>query len=191
MLELAILGLLHRHPMHGYELRKQLCGLLCGLRSFSFGSLYPALGRLQRAELIAEENAGAGTGNSPSGRNRKVYNLTPRGREHFTALLAEDGQQAWEDECFGVRLAFFSRTPASVRVRILHGRRQWLAERAEGLRAALAQSARLTDQYVRELHRMSLDSTEREALWLDELIARERGGGELCPDHGDRADQAR
>ncbi|SDN23613.1 PadR family transcriptional regulator [Allokutzneria albata] len=191
MLELAVLGLLHRHPMHGYELRKQLCGLLCGQRSFSFGSLYPALRRLHRAGLIAEGNACGGTGHS---RKRKVYHLTPLGREHFAGLLAEDGRQAWEDECFGVRLAFFARTPAPVRMRILRGRRQWLADRAEGLRAALAQSAGHADRYTRELHELSLDSTEREVLWLDGLIAREPGG-DACPDHGrtaqQRADQAR
>ncbi|WP_086830093.1 PadR family transcriptional regulator [Allokutzneria sp. NRRL B-24872] len=170
MLELAVLGLLHRHPMHGYELRRQLCGLLCGQRSFSFGSLYPALRRLHRAGLVVEGNAGDGDGNS---RNRKVYDLTPLGREHFAGLLADDGRQAWEDECFVVRLAFFTRTPASVRLRVLRGRRQWLADRADGLRAALARTSGHDDHYARELHELSLDSTEREVLWLDGLIARE------------------
>ena len=44
MLELAILGLLIESPMHGYELRKRLTGLLGAFRAFSYGSLYPALG---------------------------------------------------------------------------------------------------------------------------------------------------
>ena len=42
-LELAILGLLHDAPMHGYELRKQLIVLLGWGRVLSYGSLYPAL----------------------------------------------------------------------------------------------------------------------------------------------------
>ena len=47
MLELAVLGLLQESPMHGYELRKRLTGLLGAFRAFSYGSLYPALRRMQ------------------------------------------------------------------------------------------------------------------------------------------------
>src|SRR5512132_1295813 len=52
MLDLAVLGLLDEHDLHGYELRKRL-GDLLGLRlAISFGSLYPALGRLEKAGLV-------------------------------------------------------------------------------------------------------------------------------------------
>src|SRR6185503_9359687 len=51
VLEFAILGLLHQSPMHGYELRKQLAEVLGGLRSISYGSLYPALKRMHAAGL--------------------------------------------------------------------------------------------------------------------------------------------
>lgn len=54
MLELAILGLLIESPMHGYELRKRLTGLLGAFRAFSYGSLYPALRRMRAEGLIAE-----------------------------------------------------------------------------------------------------------------------------------------
>ena len=47
MLELAVLGLLLESPMHGYELRKRLTGLPGAFRAFSYGSLYPALRRMQ------------------------------------------------------------------------------------------------------------------------------------------------
>ena len=46
VLELAVLGLLHETPMHGYELRKRLSGTLGSLRAFSYGSLYPCLKQL-------------------------------------------------------------------------------------------------------------------------------------------------
>src|ERR1700752_1922865 len=59
MLELAILGLLIESPMHGYELRKRLTGLLGAFRAFSYGSLYPALRRMQAEGLIAEKAAPA------------------------------------------------------------------------------------------------------------------------------------
>ena len=45
VLEFAVLGLLHRAPMHGYELRKQLRMLLGTFRALSYGTLYPFLNR--------------------------------------------------------------------------------------------------------------------------------------------------
>jgi hypothetical protein len=71
-------------------------------------------------------------------------------------------------------MAFFSRTPAEVRMRILEGRRRRVEERREGLRAALAQAGDRIDRYTRELHRMGLESSEREVCWLNELIAHEQ-----------------
>jgi DNA-binding PadR family transcriptional regulator len=52
MIELAILGLLDDDELHGYELRKRLTELLGTRLSISFGSLYPALNRLERAGLV-------------------------------------------------------------------------------------------------------------------------------------------
>ncbi|MGZ6825642.1 MAG: PadR family transcriptional regulator, partial [Mycobacteriales bacterium] len=39
MLELAVLGLLHEAPLHGYELRQRLKATLGSFRAFSYGSL--------------------------------------------------------------------------------------------------------------------------------------------------------
>ena len=47
MLELAILGLLKEQPLHGYELKKRLGETLGSLWGISYGSLYPALRRLE------------------------------------------------------------------------------------------------------------------------------------------------
>ena len=52
MLELAILGLLKEQELHGYELKKRLVDALGPFSSVSFGSLYPALARLQRAGAV-------------------------------------------------------------------------------------------------------------------------------------------
>src|SRR3954452_5007467 len=52
-LELAVLGLLHESPMHGYELRKQVNGVLGWRRVPSYGSCYPALKKMLKAGWIA------------------------------------------------------------------------------------------------------------------------------------------
>jgi DNA-binding PadR family transcriptional regulator len=171
MLELAILGLLIESPMHGYELRKRLTGLLGAFRAFSYGSLYPALRRMQADGLIAEDAAPAGT---PVRRARRVYQLTDAGRRRFGELVADTGPHNYTDDGFGVHLAFFNRTPAEARMRILEGRRRQVEERREGLRDAVARASSSFDRYTRQLHQLGLESSEREVKWLNELIAAER-----------------
>ncbi|CAN1491075.1 COG1695 Predicted transcriptional regulators [Mycobacteriaceae bacterium] len=171
MLELAILGLLLESPMHGYELRKRLTGLLGAFRAFSYGSLYPALRRMQTDGLIAEDAAPEG---AVLRRARRVYQLTDAGRQRFTELVADTGPQNYTDDGFGVHLAFFNRTPAAARMRILEGRRRQVEERREGLRDAIARASNSLDRYTRQLHQLGLESSEREVNWLNELIAAER-----------------
>ncbi|MCX6471260.1 PadR family transcriptional regulator [Williamsia sp. MIQD14] len=170
MLELAVLGLLLEAPMHGYELRKRLTGLLGAFRAFSYGSLYPTLRRMQTDGLIEED---AGPQGTLKRRARRVYKMTPAGRERFAELVADTGPQNYTDDGFGVHLAFFSRTPAVARMRILEGRRRQVEERREGLREAVGRSNRAVDRYTRQLHQLSLESSEREVRWLNELIAAE------------------
>ena len=63
-IELAVLGLLHESPMHGYELRKHLI----------------------------EEEAQSVT--PVTRRPRIVYQLTPAGEREFTQLMSEVGPMA-------------------------------------------------------------------------------------------------
>ena len=177
LLELAILGLLHDSPMHGYELRKRLNAVLGAFRPLSYGTLYPCLRDLSGRGWIAEAS-GTASSVAPAGptsrRARIVYELTAAGKDQFQSLISQSGPSAWEDETFDVHFAFFSRTQAEVRLRILEGRRSRLEERLEAIRAAAARGRERLDLYTAELQRHGLDSAEREVRWLNELITAER-----------------
>lgn len=175
VLELAVLGILHESPLHGYELRKRLNALLGTLRAISYGSLYPCLKQLLGDGLIAEEVPRNEQNPPLAGKRAKiVYALTADGKDHFAALMAEAGPSEWEDDSFGVRFAFFGRTDAAVRLRILEGRRRRLEERLDGVRAHATRTRERVDAYTLELQRHGLESVEREVRWLNELIATER-----------------
>jgi DNA-binding PadR family transcriptional regulator len=171
-LELAVLGLLHESPMHGYELRKRVNTLFGWGRVLSYGTLYPCLKQLLREGLItqADTEPAAKAGR----RARIVYKLTAEGKEHFADLMAEAGPESWDDESFGVHFAFFAKTDAQTRMRILEGRRSRLEERMARVRSALARTRERVDSYTLELQRHGLDSVEREVRWLTELIDVER-----------------
>lgn len=185
-LELAVLGLLNEHPMHGYELRKRVTGLLGWGRVLSYGSLYPFLKQMLRTGLIAEDTTSQPAPVTPlvsgavarAGRSRGkiVYKLTADGKERFAQLVSAAGPSAWEDDNFGVHFAFFGATSAETRIRILEGRRSRLEERIDGVRASVARSRQRVDRYTLELQRHGLESVEREVRWLTELIDNERVG---------------
>ncbi|WP_018636680.1 PadR family transcriptional regulator [Parafrankia elaeagni] len=179
MLELAVLALLSESPMHGYELRKRLAAVLGSFHRFSYGSLYPCLRRMQASGYVTADDAGAAA--RIGGRSRVVYTLTGEGKEKLAELLGEGGPSSWEDEMFGVRFAFFSKTDAAVRLRILEGRRGRLEERGEKVRSALSRTQKRLDSYTLELQRHGLESVEREVRWLSELIETERAQKPASP----------
>jgi DNA-binding PadR family transcriptional regulator len=203
VLELAILGLLQEQPRHGYELKKRLSETLGSFWGISFGSLYPALRRLERSGAIEVVDAGAtmtsatvpaipATGSlkgeaaaarlrlvpAPAGRRtRKAYRITPFGQEQFLALLtADDGGD--DERLFSVKLAFCRFLDPDARLLFLERRRAEVAERLANARRTRGPAV---DRYTRSLVEHRTRSTERDLEWIDDLIATEHqspdGGG--------------
>ena len=196
MLDLAILGLLQAGEFHGYEIRKQLRDELGLFANISFGSLYPALSRLEAAGAVTSTESSAApaaaiplTGSlggeraalrsrragSTRGtkRSRKVYRITDQGRELFEHLLDADEPAGTDDaRSFGLRLAFARHLAPQARLALLERRRAQLTRRLAVDRARAA-GDRL-DVYTRSLVEHSTESTEHDIAWLDRLIESER-----------------
>ncbi len=195
MLDLAILGLLEERDLHGYEIRKLLREHLGLLANVSFGSIYPALTRLEKAGAVVATDASiagpAATVNPapPTGslsgelavlrsrrhtptrarRGKKVYRITDEGRRLFGELLAEGGAAA-DDRSFSLRLAFARHLAPQARLTLLERRRALLVQRlgeAESARADL-------DVYARSVVQHTAGGVARDIGWLDHLIASER-----------------
>ncbi len=158
--------------MHGYELRKRLNLMLGWGRVLSYGSLYPALKKMLRANLITEVTA---TVTPTSRRPRIVYEVTEAGNTEFQRLMCEVGPTAWEDDNFDIRFAFFSSTDMEIRLRVLEGRRSRLQERLQRVQDELERTQAEVNRYAAELQRHGVESVEREVMWLSELIRAERG----------------
>jgi DNA-binding PadR family transcriptional regulator len=201
MLELAILGLLEGQAMHGYEIRKRLRDELGQLSNVSFGSLYPALSRLERSGAVeatedtarsavppvpmtgslSGERAALRARRSSTGlgrRSRKVYRITDEGRRQFAELLDSERAGGNDDaRNFSLRLAFARYLPPQARLRLLERRRAQLFQRLSEARAAAAGAAERLDTYAGALMEHTIESTERDIAWLDRLIDAERARG--------------
>jgi DNA-binding PadR family transcriptional regulator len=194
VLELAVLGLLKEQPLHGYELKKRLGDTLGFLWGVSYGSLYPAMRRLERAGAIQAVEAGPVTPIPSTGsltgdlaaarlrrrpragrRTRKQYAMTPRGEALFAELLAAEGKGADDERTFALKLAFCRHLAAPDRLAFLARRRAELAARLDRARGSAGGRG---DRYLRSLMEHRTRTTERDLEWVDELIQAERAPAE-------------
>jgi DNA-binding PadR family transcriptional regulator len=169
MLELAILGLLKERSMHGYQLSKRLTDTLGAFWKVSYGSLYPALKRLEKegaVEPVFDPD--------DVGRRKNVYRITAKGEALFAELLQEAAPESWEDNRFRVRLAFFRYLKPDTRLRLLEKRRAYLEDRLSEIKTSLKNYRERIDGYTLSLMRHGADSTVQDIAWLDGLIETER-----------------
>lgn len=195
MLELAILGLLKDQPLHGYELKKRLGETLGFLWGVSYGSLYPALRRLEQAGAIEVVAPGTPPGSASSAvpatgsltgdlaaargrrlpkasrRTRKAYRITDLGQELFAELLVAD-HDGDDERAFALKFAFCRHLPGDARIELLRRRRADLVERLSKARRSRGPAG--LDRYTRSLVEHRNQSTERDLEWVDELIAQEQ-----------------
>src|SRR6266513_2218764 len=169
MLELAILGLLKEQTMHGYQLSKRLADTLGAFWKVSYGSLYPALKRLDREGAVESVFP-----RDEVGRRKNVYRVTEKGEDLFYDLLQEAGQESWEDNRFRVRLAFFKYLKPETRLRLLEKRRAYLEGRLSDIKTSLKNYRERIDAYTLSLMRHGADATKQDIAWLDGLIETER-----------------
>lgn len=190
MLDLAILGLLKEQPLHGYELRKRLGESLGSMWGISYGSLYPALRRLEREGAI--EIVDPGTHMTPipatgsldgdlaaarqrrtpktSRRTRKAYRITDRGTTRLDELLLADDPPD-DERTFALKLVFCGHLEPAARVELLERRRAVLSTH---LSRARRSGASRGDRYSRSLFEHRTQSTQRDLEWVEQLLAAER-----------------
>ena len=155
MIDLAILGLLTEQELHGYELKKRLGELLSSRASISFGSLYPALARLEAQGCVKAVEQRTSVPNAPmtgslvgelaafrarvresglvkgTGRGKKVYGITDTGRGRLVELLSDPDVS--DDRAFTLRVAFARHLEPPARLELFERRRTELLSRRDAL----------------------------------------------------------
>ncbi len=169
MLELAILGEL-QYPLHGYELRKRLSRSLGPLRRLSFGSLYPALHRLEERGLIRVISDRSAGPRKPSRkeadkptRKQVTYQVTPVGSEYLQASL---GTAAVDDDSLPLTIGLMSKATPATRLLLLKQRREQVLARQEAGREA----KKSKDFWIRSKAELDSQQAQNELDWLDRLI---------------------
>jgi len=135
----AVLAFLAKEPAHGYHLHARLRRALGPLgESMNRGQIYVTLARLERAGLVVGERAEG----LPERPERKVYALTPAGRDRVAAWLGEGGWPKPDLAEFHLKLAAAAATRLADPVELVAAQRRELLRRLrEVQRAALAEPA--------------------------------------------------
>lgn len=81
MLEYILLGFINEKSQNGYQIKQDMKLGTSNFISASFGSIYPALKRLQNKGFITSKEE------IHNGKYTKVYTITDTGKEHFMEWL--------------------------------------------------------------------------------------------------------
>ncbi len=100
-----ILGFLMEAEATGYDLKQRFQDPVGFFYRVSDGSIYPALKKLARDGLVRLRAERRGR------RPRKVYAITPRGREHFERMLREPAQPLFVFDESQVKIYFAAAQP--------------------------------------------------------------------------------
>ena len=183
--------------LHGYEIRRQLRENLGLLANVSFGSIYPALTRLEKAgAVVAAEGGTGGSGGGrscssaadrlpqrragraagasplphPARRGRKVYRITDAGRAAVRRAARPGAARPTTPGASVSASPSPAISPRQARLALLERRRAQLVQRlaeADEARADL-------DVYARSVVQHTADGVAHDISWLDNLIASER-----------------
>lgn len=189
VLELAVLGLLDEQALHGYELRKRLKDLMGTAGEVSFGSLYPALARLEKAGHVkcldpVEATSPIPATGSLSGeraafrmkqhvtsqkRTRRVYSVTAEGAKRLQAELM-DVEAAEDDKAFVLRVALAHHLDPDHRRELLGRRKAVLQKRLAGSRdPASSRPTAWRGAWERAVANRYIAVVEAELAWLARL----------------------
>ena len=84
--ETLLLSLLSEDPKYGYLLVKEIESRSGGYFQVKDGTIYPALHRMERGELLES------SWDSSHGQTRRVYRITPKGRYFLQTMIEEWGK---------------------------------------------------------------------------------------------------
>ncbi|MEV0366063.1 PadR family transcriptional regulator [Nocardia fusca] len=170
-LTLAVLTLLAERPRHPYDmkttLRERQVAEVVKLRG---GSLYDAIGRLEKAELVCR----TGTARAGARPERTVYRITESGRDLLDTLLERFvAEPVNEYPRFVAALAHLPALAPPVAARLLRRRAASLREQTAGTAGRREQSADLPravlleSEYLAHLRAAEIEWLERTASEID------------------------
>lgn len=165
-----ILGFLMESAMTGYDLKRRFQDPVGFFYRVSDGSLYPALKKLAHDGLVTMRAESNGR------RTRKVYAITPKGRERFLLLLREPAAPLYVYDEAQVKIYFGNYDPQAALAHMKRMRQFDIVSAAELRQLALEMQGSPENRYRRIVVELGRVITEAKAALMARLetsLARE------------------
>jgi DNA-binding PadR family transcriptional regulator len=164
----VLLGLLASKPCSGYDIKTVVDRSTRFFWAASYGQIYPELKRLEAEGLIEGEDRPNG------GRSRRVYTLTPAGREALLEWMrSEITTIELRDESL-LRLFLADELPREEALWLLEGRKRGHERYLEVLHEIQALPGGPDPTFVDLVLRYGIDFNEWGAKWCEEQLQRLR-----------------
>lgn len=161
----AVLGLLRRRPMSGYDLKASIDRTIRHFWAASYGQIYPELRRLEDQGLVTGHEEPTG------GRPRRVYELTERGRAALEDWLSSDLDPLYELRDEGMLKLFFSDALPEQRLANIRSMRQRMEQKLEQLLAVKAHAQEMSPGPALTLD-LGVSTTQTFIQWCEAVEAR-------------------
>jgi DNA-binding PadR family transcriptional regulator len=167
MLELATLGALMGGPQHGYALKAWLERYMGSQLTVNYGAIYPLLRRLREQGLIESREE-----RDDQRRKQATYFVTGEGKKRFRAEMLSFPNESRVNARtrFLTKAYFFAHVTSNQRADIMQRRLDALADSSE--QAATMEWP--AEHYRRHVFEFAVDQIEREAIWVAEMLMREK-----------------
>jgi DNA-binding PadR family transcriptional regulator len=167
----VLLGFLQRKPMTGYDLRKAFSMSFAFFSGLSYGSIYPALKKMEKNGLITKQ-----VEIQDGSPNRKVYTVTEAGRTAFLDSLKSPLQPEQPKSAFLMRLFFFAHLSPEDRVSAARnhlGSITGMLDALESLRPEVAARADRYQLLCFEFGRRCLNDLAGNLSWVVKVLEEE------------------
>lgn len=168
MIELLILYSLNKREKTAYGVRKDILEFFGNFSEPSFGTIHPALKRLEKSGCITSKS-----NFSTGGRKSSYFNLTPKAKAYFRNLFLTELAQnpvSFKME-LQIRLATLSMLEKNDRKDFLADALQKLELFQININKTLKDDYSSLDEYQKQLHQKELENLDREILFIKKLRA--------------------
>ncbi|MGQ9677448.1 MAG: PadR family transcriptional regulator [Chloroflexota bacterium] len=165
----ALLGLLGQRPRHGYELHAAFEAVVGGEQNWDVkpAQVYTTLARLRDGGLVAEEGT-----EQEGGPERRVYTITPTGREELHTWFSTPIKTAHQRDEFFLKLMLSLATREVDPRKVIYTQRASLYQDLHALTTQRAKADPKTELARILLFDQAIMHVEADLRWLEMIEAR-------------------
>ena len=164
MMKYVVLGFLTYGQFTGYDLRQMMSYSTSNFTNASFGSIYPALVKLEKDGLITSSKI------VEKGRYKKIYSINKRGEEEFMRWLEEpiDFMRSYENIL--AKVFFYQKLPKENAIELIRRLIADINKKREELKQLKIIVKDQAEFFELSTLRFGIDHLEFMAQWYGKLI---------------------